>query len=68
MGGKGAKSRLFVFSHEAAVAENVGAEYGSELAFQYPPLADRDHPAIGLTLSIGLSWNFRRTVKWRKPK
>jgi len=38
MGGKGAQRRLFIISHEAAVAEHVGAEYGGELALQYPPL------------------------------
>jgi hypothetical protein len=30
--------RLFILSHEAAVAVNVGAEYGGELALHYPPL------------------------------
>jgi hypothetical protein len=38
MGGKGAQRRLFVIPHEAAVAENVGAEYGGELSLHYPPL------------------------------
>jgi len=28
-------SRLFVFPHEAAIAVNVGAEYGGELAFHH---------------------------------
>src|SRR5713226_1835498 len=30
-------SRLLVLPHEAAIAEDVGAEYGGELTFQYSP-------------------------------
>ena len=37
MRGEGAVSRLLVLPHEAAIAEHIGAEYGGELAFQYPP-------------------------------
>jgi hypothetical protein len=33
MGREGTDRRLFVLSHEAAVAEHVGAEYGGEFAF-----------------------------------
>jgi hypothetical protein len=38
IGRKRVQRRLFVLLHEAAVAENVGAEYGGELAFHSPPL------------------------------
>src|SRR5712672_2118994 len=38
MGGKRAQRCLFVLPHEAAVAVDVGAEYGGELALHYPPL------------------------------
>ena len=31
MGREGAQRRLLIFTHEAAVAEDVGAEYGGEL-------------------------------------
>ena len=31
MGREGAQRRLLIFTHEAAVAEDIGAEYGSEL-------------------------------------
>ena len=34
-------SRLFVLPREAAVAEDVGTEYGGELTFQYSPIAPR---------------------------
>src|SRR6266851_618999 len=37
MRGQSAKSRLFVLSHEAAIAEDIGAEYGGELTFQNFP-------------------------------
>jgi hypothetical protein len=30
--------RLLIFSHEAAVPVDVGAEYGREFALHYPPL------------------------------
>jgi hypothetical protein len=30
---EGTQRRLFLFPHEAAVAEHVGTEYGGELAF-----------------------------------
>ena len=53
VGRKGAESRLFIFPHEAAVAEDVGAEYGGELAFHYPPLMTAIIAAGVLTLSIG---------------
>jgi hypothetical protein len=33
-----AQRRLLVLPHEAAVAEDVGTEYGGELALHYPPL------------------------------
>src|SRR6266481_7064664 len=36
-----AKSGLLIFPHEAAIAEDVGTEYGGELTFQYPPIAMR---------------------------
>src|SRR6266851_6201937 len=41
MRGQSAKGRLFVLPHEAAVAEDIGTEYGGELTFQYPPIASR---------------------------
>ena len=31
MGREGAQRRLLIFTHEAAVAEDIGAEYGGEL-------------------------------------
>jgi hypothetical protein len=34
MGRKRAQRRLFILPHEAAVAVNVGAEYGSKLPLQ----------------------------------
>ncbi len=33
------EDRPFVLPHEAAVAEDIGAEYGGELTFQYSPQA-----------------------------
>jgi len=41
VGGKSAQRRLFVLPYEAAVAEDIGTEYGGELTLQYPPQADR---------------------------
>ena len=41
VGGKSAQCRLFVLPHEAAIAEDIGAEYGGELTLQYPPIASR---------------------------
>src|SRR5712692_1552530 len=47
MRGQSAKGRLFVLPHEAAVAEDIGTEYGGELAFQYPPIVARlSRPAL----------------------
>src|SRR5216684_107534 len=40
VGGKSAQRRLFILTHEAAIAEDIGAEYGGELTFQYSPQAD----------------------------
>src|SRR6266851_281893 len=37
VGGKSAQRRLFVLPHEAAVAEDVGTEYGGELTLKYAP-------------------------------
>ena len=37
--------RLFVLSHEAAVAEDIGAEYGSELALHAPIPGQSFRPA-----------------------
>jgi hypothetical protein len=37
VGSNGAQRHLFTLPHEAAVAINVGAEYGGELTFQNPP-------------------------------
>src|SRR5713226_10714068 len=37
--------RLFVLPHEAAVAEDIGAEYGGELTFQHPPPGVTDNRA-----------------------
>src|SRR5216684_3260447 len=37
VGSKGAQRRLFALPHEAAIAEDIGTEYGGELTFQYPP-------------------------------
>src|SRR5712692_7510935 len=39
MRGQSAQRRLFVLPHEAAIAEDIGTEYGGELTFQYPPIA-----------------------------
>src|SRR5229473_3798397 len=41
MRGQSAEGRLFVLPHAAAIAEDIGAEYGGELTFQYPPIATR---------------------------
>src|SRR6266851_703677 len=41
MRGQSTKSGLLVLPHEAAIAEDIGTEYGGELAFQYPPIASR---------------------------
>src|SRR6266851_3024433 len=41
MQGQSAEGRLFVLPHEAAIAEDIGAEYGGELTFQYPPIVAR---------------------------
>src|SRR5712692_4327002 len=47
MRGQSAKGRLLVLPHEAAVAEDIGTEYGGELAFQYPPIVARlSRPAL----------------------
>ena len=35
------EGRLLVLPHEAAIAEDIGTEYGGELTFQYPPIAPR---------------------------
>ena len=36
MRGKSTERRFFVLPHEAAVAEDIGAEYGGELTFHAP--------------------------------
>jgi hypothetical protein len=36
--GQGSERQLLIFPHEAAIAVDVGAEYGGELALHYPPL------------------------------
>src|SRR5712692_8253324 len=45
VGGKSAEGRLLVLPHEAAIAEDVGTEYGGELTFQNPPRGATDNRA-----------------------
>src|SRR5216684_7569068 len=45
VGGKSAQRRLFILTHEAAIAEDIGAEYGGELTFQHPPRSVTDNRA-----------------------
>ena len=53
MGREGTDRRLFVLSHEAAVAEHVGAEYGGEFAFHAIPKNQNDLAVSNQQLSIG---------------
>src|SRR5713226_1996730 len=60
MRGQSAKSRLFVLPHEAAIAEDIGTEYGGELPFQYPPIA--------LRLSCRVLMDVKACFKWHTAK
>ncbi len=51
MRGQGSDGRLFVVTHEAAVAVDVGAEDSGELAFHSHPETAANHPA-GRQLSV----------------
>jgi hypothetical protein len=46
MRGQSAKRRLLILTHEAAIAEDIGTEYGGELTFQNLP------PSKGLSCSV----------------
>jgi hypothetical protein len=65
MCGQSAEGHLFVLPHEAAIAEDIGAEYGGELTFQNPPPSATDNRAspvgcqrAGLS-KLSKSWSFK---------
>ncbi len=52
------EGRLLVLPHEAAVAEDIGTEYGGELTFQCSPPA-RDYyfrPAVALRMASAIGF------------
>src|SRR5713226_4580404 len=64
MRGQSAKSRLFVLPHEAAIAEDIGTEYGGELPFQYPPIASRLSRRVLMDVKDCFKWHTAKRL-WR---
>src|SRR6266851_9495753 len=57
MRGQSTECRLFVLPHEAAIAEHIGAEYGGELTFQYPPIAARLSRLVPTAVKACFKWH-----------
>src|SRR6266436_716953 len=64
MRGQSTEGRLLIFPHEAAIAEDIGTEYGGELTFQYPPIASRLSCRVLMDVKACFKWHTAKRL-WR---